>query len=261
VKQPALPEGENPSGNAGMPEWNIKKIPRRKTVMECQSIRIMLVDDHTLVRKGLKIVLEEFNGIHIIGEASNGLQATELVEQLNPDVILMDLSMPVMDGIEAIRRIIAIRPSQKILVLSAYLEDNKFVKVIQAGALGCVSKNINPEELAQAIRCVSLGKPWLDSSLALMILQSAENEDLPGRLQVELSNREIEILRLLMQGKKDHEIARDPVLTDVTVRTHISRILLKLHLENRVQAALYGLRSGLVSLTEIHQLVDTRWNS
>jgi DNA-binding NarL/FixJ family response regulator len=94
-----------------------------------------------------------------------------------------------------------------------------------------------------------------------MILQSAGNEDSIGRLQVELSNRELEILRLLTQGKRDHEIARDLVLTDVTVRTHISRILLKLHLENRVQAALYGLRIGLVSLNEINQLVDTRWNS
>jgi two-component system, NarL family, response regulator LiaR len=230
-------------------------------VIQSRSIKIMLVDDHTLVRKGLKIVLERFDEICIIGDAANGLQAIELVEQLNPDVILMDLSMPVMDGIEAIQKIIAIRPSQKILVLSAYLEANKFLKVIRAGALGCVSKNINPEELAEAIRSVSQGGPWLDSSLAWSVLQRAENDDIHRRPQADLSEREIEILRMLTLGKRDAEIASDLVLTDVTVRTHISRILSKLHLENRVQAALYALRTGLVSLAEINHRVDTRWDS
>jgi two-component system, NarL family, response regulator LiaR len=173
----------------------------------------------------------------------------------------MDLSMPVMDGIEATEKIIAIRPSQKIIVLSANLENSKFVKVLQAGALGCVNKSNNPEELAQAIRSVSLGKPWLDPGLAWAIIQNVENENAPRQPQVELSEREIEILRLLTQGRKDHEIARDLVLTEATVRSHMSRILSKLQLENRVQAALYSIRSGLVSSTEIKHLVDRRWDS
>lgn len=231
-------------------------------MMESQSIRVMIVEDHIMVRKGLKIVLEEFEGIHVIGEASDGLQLLALVEQLDPDVILMDLSMPVMDGIEAIQKVIAVRPQQKILVLSAYLEGNKFVKVIQAGALGCVAKNIDAEELAHAIRTVSGGKPWLDPGLAWMTLHNTEQGEVPpGQSHVDLSARETEILRLLTQGKRDHEIAEELVLTEVTVRTHISRILAKLHLENRVQAALYGIRSGLVPMTEINRLVDARWST
>jgi DNA-binding NarL/FixJ family response regulator len=222
-----------------------------------QTIQVMLVDDHAMVRAGLKALLEQFDGIHVAGEAASGSQAIELVKQLQPDVILMDLSMPGMDGIEAIQRILAILPNQHILVLTGFLDEERLIQAIKAGAEGCVDKTIPPEELVQAIRDVSLGKPSLNSGLTWRILHGMTRNE-TGQQKDKLSEREIEVLRLLTQGKLDEEIARELVLTEVTIRTHISRILFKLGLENRVQAALYGLRSGLVSISETSAVLDAR---
>ena len=199
----------------------------------------------------MKILLEQFEGIQVIGEASNGCQAIELVERLNPDVILMDLHMPVMDGIEATKRILAIQPHQHIIVLTGTLDDERLFQVVQAGAQGCAEKTIQPEELVQSIRDVSLGKPSLSSGIAWRVLRGLSGSDKSGQTKDRLSEREIQILRLMTQGKLDQEIAKELVLTEVTIRTHISRILSKLGLENRVQAALYGLRSGLVSISAL----------
>jgi DNA-binding NarL/FixJ family response regulator len=222
-----------------------------------QTIQVMLVDDHAMVRAGLKALLEQFDGIHVAGEAASGSQAIELVKQLQPDVILMDLSMPGMDGIEAIQRILAILPNQHILVLTGFLDEERLIQAVRAGAQGCVDKTIPPEELVQAIRDVCSGKPSLNSGLTWHILREMTGNE--TRLQKDkLSEREIEVLRLLTQGKLDEEIARELVLTEVTIRTHISRILFKLGLENRVQAALYGLRTGLVSISETSAVLDAR---
>jgi DNA-binding NarL/FixJ family response regulator len=225
-----------------------------------QTIQVMLVDDHTMVRAGLKVLLEQIPDIHVVGEAANGFQAIDLAKQLQPDVILMDLSMPGMDGIEAIKRILAILPGQHIIVLTAFLDEERLLQAVRAGAQGCVDKTIPPEDLVQSIRDVYSGKPSLSSGLAWHILREMTGNETDQKKD-KLSEREIEVLRLLAQGKLDEEIARELVLTKVTIRTHISRILFKLGLENRVQAALYGLRSGLVSISETAAVLDTRHGS
>jgi len=227
--------------------------------MVSQTIQVMIVDDHTMVREGIKILLDQFEDIHVVGDAANGLQAIELVERLDPDVILMDLTMPGMDGIEATKKILTIRRDQHIIILTGLLNDERLIQAVQAGAQGCVDKTIDPEDLVQAIRDVCLGKPSLSSGIAWRILRGMSGLETTGQPKDRLSEREIQILRLLTQGKLDGEIARELVLTEVTIRTHISRILSKLGLENRVQAALYGLRSGLVSISESSDLFETRW--
>lgn len=223
-----------------------------------QTIQVMLVDDHAMVRAGLKVLLEQFDGIEVVGEAGNGFKAIELVKQLVPDVILMDLSMPGMDGIEAIHRILALRPEQHILVLTGFLDEERLIQAIQAGAQGCVDKTIPAEDLVQSIRDVYAGKPSLSSGIAWRVLRGMTGNETRRQQKDKLSEREIEVLRLMTQGKLDQEIAQELVLTEVTIRTHISRILTKLGLENRVQAALYGLRSGLVSISETSAVLDAR---
>jgi NarL family two-component system response regulator LiaR len=220
-------------------------------------IQVLIVDDHAMVRKGIRALLNEYEDIRVVGEAANGLKAIELTKQLNPDVILIDLAMPVMDGIEAIKRIKALQPDQHIIVLTSYVGDDKLIKSIKAGAMGYLLKDAQPEELVQSIRAVYAGEPALNPTVAWKYLRKMSGVDeSPKRSAEELSEREAEVLILLTQGKTDQEIARQLVLTDVTIRTHISRILAKLGLENRVQAALYAIRSGMVSLenTEDHPL-------
>jgi NarL family two-component system response regulator LiaR len=156
--------------------------------------------------------------------------------------------MPVMDGIEAIKRIIANHPDQRIVVLTSYSGDDKLFHAIKAGAMGYLLKDAQPEELAQSIRNVYLGEPSLNPSIAWRLLRGMTGVETTKRSAEELSEREIEVLRLLTYGKTDQEIAKELVLTDVTIRTHISRILSKLGLKNRVQAALYGIRTGIVPL-------------
>jgi two-component system, NarL family, response regulator LiaR len=226
--------------------------------MESQSIQVMIVYEQIMVRKGLKLVLEEFGGIRVAGEACNGLHAIELVERLDPDVILMDLGMRVADGIEATKRILAIRPYQQIILMTDFLDGDRLVQVIKAGAKGCVDKTISPEELVQAIHDVCSGKPSFSASIAWGVLRRIDGAKTPPPKH-HLSKRENQILRLLTLGKLDEEIAGELFLTRVTVRTHISRILEKLGLENRVQAALYGLRSGLVSTSELSATSDAWW--
>jgi NarL family two-component system response regulator LiaR len=226
-----------------------------------QTIQVMLVDDHAMVRAGLKALLEQFDGIKVVGDAANGFQAIELVKQMQPDVILMDLSMPGMDGIEAIQRILAIRPEQRILVLTGFLDEERLIQAIQAKAQGCVDKTIPPEDLVQSIRDVYAGKPSLSSGLAWRVLRRMNGNEIRQQKKDNLTEREIEVLRLLTQGKLDEEIARELVLAEVTIRTHISRILTKLGLENRVQAALYGLRLGLVSISETAEVLDAQHRS
>jgi two-component system, NarL family, response regulator LiaR len=233
-------------------------IPKKVMAMGSQTIRVMIVDDHTMVREGMKILLDQFEDIQVVGDAANGLQAAERVEQLDPDVVLMDLTMPVMDGIEATKKIIARRPDQHIIVLTGLLNEERLFQAVQAGAQGCVDKTVDPEELVQSIRDVCSGKPSLSAGITWRILRGMSGLETTGQSKDRLSEREIQILCLLTQGKLDKEIAQELVLTEVTIRTHISRILTKLGLENRVQAALYGLRSGLVSITETSDLFDAR---
>lgn len=231
--------------------------PIEVKAMGSQPIRVMIVDDHTMVREGIKLLLDDFENIHVVGDVANGIKAIELVEPLDPDVILMDLSMPVIDGIEATRRIIAIRPEQRVIILTGLLSDESLFLAVQAGAQGCVDKFVEPEELVQSIQDVCTGKPSLSSEIAWRILHGIGAPEDHRQPKDKLSERENEVLRLLTQGKQDREIAKELVLSDVTVRSHIMRILSKLHLKNRVQAALYGLRSGLVSINEISDLFES----
>ena len=219
-----------------------------------QPIQVLIVDDHVMVRKGIKALLSEYEDISVTGEAANGLKAIEMVEQLKPDIVLIDLAMPVMEGTEAIKRIIAINPQQRIIVLTSYTGDDKLIPAIKAGALGYLVKDAQPEELVQSIRDVYAGEPSVNTTIAWKFLRKMSGAEPAKRSAEELSERETEVLRLLTMGKTDKEIAEQLVLTEVTIRTHISRILNKLGLKNRVQAALYGIRTGLVSLDDTYDI-------
>jgi two-component system, NarL family, response regulator LiaR len=218
-------------------------------MMDKQKIQVLVVDDHAMVRQGMRALLHEYENIEVIGEAANGAKAIELTGRLKPDVILMDLKMPGMDGIEAIKKIRTAHPYQRIIVLTAEPGDDKLIQAVQAGAMGYVVKDAQPDELVQSIQDVYSGEPALSPKITWKVLQGiggrAAKQETEG-----LSEREIEVLRLLTLGKTDQQIAKELVLEDVTVRTHISRILSKLGLKNRVHAALYGIRTGLVSLDE-----------
>jgi two-component system, NarL family, response regulator LiaR len=221
--------------------------------MTSKQIKIIIVDDHAMVRKGMRAFLAEFEDIYVLGEAANGWKAVELVEQLKPDVVLLDLFMPGMDGIETIRKLVAVAPHLGIVILTAFAREEKVMEAIQAGALGYVVKDAQPEELVQSIRLVSTGVPAISPAIAWKILHGTGQETI-SRKKMDLSEREIEVLQLLTKGKTDQEIASQLVLSDVTIRTHVNRILTKLGLQNRVQAALYCVRSGMITLDEAYEL-------
>jgi two-component system, NarL family, response regulator LiaR len=213
-------------------------------------IRLLIVDDHPIVIKGTQALLSEVDDIEVVGEASNGSMAIQQNRDLQPDVILMDLMMPVMDGIEAVRQITAEQPNVKILVLTTFVTDDKVFPAIKSGALGYLLKDCEPDELIHAIRQVYKGEPSLHPSIARKMLREL-GRSAPDKPIIEpLTDREIEVLRLLAGGADNQEIAEKLYIAEVTVRTHISRVLSKLHLANRVQATLYALREGLASIED-----------
>src|SRR5512139_4315064 len=165
-------------------------IPIICTMTETRLIQVLIVDDHTMVRRGLQILLDQFPGIKVIGEAANGLQAIEYVTRLQPDIVLMDLVMPVMDGIEAIQRIIAVHPEQHIIVLTASSDGETFIQAIQAGAQGYFVKDLDPEELVRAIRNVYHGRPEFDSRFVREIVRRARMEDFSSQPPGLLSEKE-----------------------------------------------------------------------
>jgi two-component system, NarL family, response regulator LiaR len=212
------------------------------------AIRILIVDDHTIVRKGIRALLAEIDGMDVVGEADNGQVAVVQAATLSPDVILMDLAMPIMDGIEAIRRIKADQPESRILVMTSFATDDKVFPAIKAGALGYLLKESAPEDLVQAIRQINRGESSLHPTIARKVLQEimqpADRPPTPSPL----TGREEEVLRLVAQGLSNQDIATKLQVSDATVRTHVSNILSKLQLATRIQAALYALREGLVAL-------------
>ncbi len=214
------------------------------------AIRILVSDDHAIVRKGIRAMLEIVPDIEVVGEAANGREAVIEVERLHPDVILMDLVMPEMDGIEAIRRIKAHQSEARILVLTTFAGEDKIFPAIQAGALGYHLKDSDPEELVQAIRQVYRGESSLHPIIARKVLQELSNPSERPPTPDPLTQREVEVLRLVAQGRDNREIAEKLVISEATVRTHVSNILAKLHLASRTQAALYALREGLASLDD-----------
>ena len=215
-------------------------------------IRLFIADDHAIIRKGIRAMLETVPDIELVGEAVNGREAVSGVEKLRPDVILMDLVMPDMDGIEAIRRIKAQQPKACILVLTTFAGEDKIFPAIKAGALGYHLKDASPEELVQAIRQVYRGQPSLHPIIARKVLQelaspAAERPPTPEPL----TQREVEVLQLVAQGLDNQEIADKLVISEATVSTHVSNILGKLQLASRTQAALYALREGLATLNVV----------
>ena len=218
--------------------------------MTAQPIRVLVVEDHPIVISGIRALLAEVEDIEVIGEASNGAMGFEVNQQLNPDVILMDLIMPEMDGIEAIRLITADQPNAKILVLTSFITDDKVFPAIKAGALGYLLKESEPDDLIKAIRAVHRGEPSLHPNIAWKMLKAFSNPTAEKDIPHPLTNRENEVLVMLSKGYDNQDIAEKLFIAQVTVRTHVSRILRKLHLANRVQATLYALKEGLTSLDE-----------
>lgn len=215
-----------------------------------KSIRVYITDDHQIVRRGIRQLLSTEADIEVVGEASDGKAAVAEVEELKPDIVLMDLVMPVMDGIEAIRQIKAGHPSIQILVLTSFATDDKVFPAIKAGALGYLIKDTSPEELTNAIRQVHKGEPTLHSSIAQKLLKEITHVSGQPASPDPLTDREVEVLKLIARGLSNQEIAETLVVSVATVYTHVSKILDKLHLASRTQAALYALRKGLASLYE-----------
>ncbi|MBK8051318.1 MAG: response regulator transcription factor [Anaerolineales bacterium] len=217
-------------------------------------IRVLIVDDHAIVRKGIRALLSESGGFEIVAEAADGQEAVICAEESQPDVILMDLLMPGMDGIEATRRITEHQPGARILVLTSFAADSKVFPAIKAGALGYLLKDSAPEELVRAIHQVHRGEPALHPTIARKLLQEvAQPADLRTPGPDALTEREHAVLRLIAQGLSNQEIAGELAVSEPTVRTHVSRILSKLHLASRTQAALYAVREGLTTEDEAGQ--------
>jgi two-component system, NarL family, response regulator LiaR len=218
-------------------------------------IRVLIADDHAILRKGIRALLGTEPDIEVVGETADGLETVAQAAALRPDVILMDLMMPGMDGIEATRRITAEQPgvpgTPRVLVLTSFAADDKVFPAIKAGALGYILKDSGPAELVQAIHQVYRGQPSLEPTIALKVLYELSHPPQQPPTAAPLSERELEVLRLVAQGKSNREIAEQLVIAELTVRTHVSNILGKLHLASRTQAALYALKEGLASLDDI----------
>ena len=212
-----------------------------------EPIRVLVADDQAIVRKGIRALLAQVAGIAVVGEAANGAEAVAQAQALEPDVTLMDLAMPVMDGIEAIRRITARRSEARILVLTSFLGDDKVFPAIKAGATGYLLKDSEPADLIRAIEQVSRGEPSLHPSIALQLLNELRRPAQQTRPPNALTAREVDVLRLVARGLSNREIAAQLTTSEATIKTHVSSILSKLHLANRVQATLYALQEGIVT--------------
>jgi NarL family two-component system response regulator LiaR len=205
-------------------------------------IRILICDDHFVVRQGLNALLVPRNGMQVVGEAATGREAVELACTLQPDVILMDMLMPEMDGPEAIRRIKQENPQARILVLTSFGESSQVSVAIRAGALGYLLKDSSPDDLFHAIRSVYRGNLVLPQALATELMQPQPAAAAPGQL----TERETDVLRMLALGQSNKEIARNLNLSTTTVRSHVSNILMKLNVSNRTQAVLVAQERNLL---------------
>ncbi len=220
-------------------------------------IRVAIVDDHPIVRQGLRFLLEQQAGIEVVGEGEDGDQALKLVEAELPDVLLLDLLMPKMDGISAVRAIKRVAPSVQIMILTSYFEDDQIFAVIKAGALSYLLKDTRPQGLVAAVRAAARGESVLHPQVAARILGEMQQ---PGQVLLdELTPRELEVLTHLAHGRSNHEIAVELILGEQTVKTHVSNILSKLQLADCTQAAIYALQQRLVPLDDaLRKLQETR---
>jgi two-component system, NarL family, response regulator LiaR len=209
-------------------------------------IKVLIVDDHPIVRKGLCDLIEFSPDICVIGEAANGAEVIRLAQTLNPDIVLLDLVMPGMDGIDIITRLKSDHPDLRILILTSFSEDEKVIAAIKAGAQGYMLKDSSPQDVLQALREVYRGKSFLSPVIARKLIREM-NQPMPTPAENEvLTERETEILTMIAKGMTNQEIADWFVISRKTVITHVSKILAKLHLTNRTQAALYAVQIGMV---------------
>ncbi len=208
-------------------------------------IRVLVVDDHVIVRRGIRAVLEPEPDIELVGEAGTGATAIAQAQALQPDVILMDLLMPGMDGVEAIRRIKAQRPEVHILVLTTFAGEEMVLSAIKAGASGYQLKDSSPEALVEAIRAVQRGEASLHPAVARKLLDEISAPPKQPPAAELLTPRELEVLQYMARGFENHEIAGELAISEATVRTHVSNIMGKLHVVSRTQAALYAIKQGL----------------
>jgi DNA-binding NarL/FixJ family response regulator len=210
---------------------------------------VLLVDDHDLFRTGLRNLLEE-QGVQVIGEASAGAEALKIVRELAPDVVVMDLNMPGMSGVEATRHITGFAPLTRVVVLTISDQDGDVMDAILAGACGYLLKDSSIQELMSGIRAAAIGESLISPHIASKVLQrvraTSASTEAAETIRSELSDREIEVLKLIANGKDNADIAGELCISPKTVKNHISNILMKLQIENRIQAAVYAVRSGIV---------------
>ena len=210
---------------------------------------MLLVDDHDLFRTGLRSLLEE-QGLNVVGEAENGNVALGLVGELAPDVVIMDLKMPGLGGVETTQRINAVAPLTRVVVLTISVDDDDIIHAVMAGACGYLLKDASIDQLLAGIRAAAAGESLISPQIAAKLLQRlrAQTADIDAAetIRTELSDRELEVLRLIANGKDNAQIARELFISPKTVKNHISNILMKLHIQNRIQAAVYAVRSGIV---------------
>lgn len=214
-----------------------------------ERITVLLVDDHTIVRQGVRTFLELQPDILVIGEAETGVEAVRLASEYAPDVVLMDLKLPEMDGITATRKLVEISPRTQVIVLTSYHDDEHIFPAIRAGAISYVLKDIRPAALADVVRKAAVGEAVLHPRVARRLMQEINRSRAVADALAALTEREVEVLRLVGEGLSNAEIAARLVISEKTAKSHISNILSKLHLADRTQAAVYAWREGLMHPT------------
>jgi NarL family two-component system response regulator LiaR len=216
-----------------------------------ESITVLIVDDHAVVRKGVRAFLDAQSGLTVVGEAGSGEEAVAQAEEHAPDVVLMDLIMPGIDGVEATRQVKKVSPRTQIIVLTSYHQDEHIFPAIRAGALSYLLKDAEPGQLADAVRKAAVGEAVLHPQVASRVVQELHGarQDTPNPFNA-LSDRELEVLRLIADGLSNHDIAERLVISEKTVKSHVSNILSKLHLADRTQAAVFAWREGVVRRNE-----------
>jgi DNA-binding NarL/FixJ family response regulator len=211
------------------------------------AIKILIADDHHVVRRGLVFFLKTQKDIEVIGEAKNGQEAVEMTKRLNPDLVLMDLDMPIMDGIEATKQIKADLPNMKIMILTSFSDQDHVIPAIEAGASGYQLKDIEPDELVRTIKRLLSGENQLHPKATSHLLSHMSNKNRVIKQPSEdLTKRELEVLLEIAKGKSNKEIASSLFITEKTVKTHVSNVLAKLDLQDRTQAALFAVKNGLI---------------
>ncbi len=217
-------------------------------------IRVLLADDHAVVREGTRQLLEREPDLEVVGEAADGVEAVDLAKRAHPDVAIIDIAMPNMNGIEATRHIKTDRPATAVLILTAYDDDQYIFALLEAGAAGYLLKNVHGRELVDAVRAVHGGESVLHPRVARKVLDrfaSAKSKPKPANLPEQLSEREMEVLRLAARGLSNKDIARELVLSVRTVQAHLGNIFNKMGVGSRTEAVIYGLKEGWLTLEDV----------